>query len=109
MIFLLRYIFSTDRTDPKDQDSLGNKEEIELLDAETLGPEGINNSILLIAKLTRRERTDTYSTTSVRSAEGNSLITGKKSARGILDLDHEQEKDEDLLSHRHKEHLTQIE
>ncbi len=103
-MFLLRYIFSADRTDPKEEDSLGNKEEIELLGAETLGPKGINKSILLIAKLMRRRRTATYSTTRVRAQWAYSLITDKKSARGILDLDHKQEEDEDLLINKQEEH-----
>ncbi len=34
MMLLLHYIFSTGRTDPKEEDSLGNKKEIDLVDAE---------------------------------------------------------------------------
>ncbi len=42
MMLALVLYFSAGRTDPKEEDSMGNKEEIELVDAEeNLGPKGL--------------------------------------------------------------------
>ncbi len=70
MMLLLCYIFFYRQDRTKEEDSLVNKEEIELVDTEeTLGPKGIDVSVLLIAELMRRRRTSTYLTTSMRSAQ----------------------------------------
>ncbi len=83
MMLVLLLCFSAGRKDPKEEDSMGNKEEIEIVDAEeNLGPEGIDKFILLIAELTRRRRTTSYLTASVRSAWSILLDHGQEECHG---------------------------